>query len=186
MSLKLKGFVMVKKTVFILIMFLSLTGFAQEARTSKGTTSNIDENGRIHTKQHYKGVVPGINDVPAVPSKMKHKKITRPLVEWVGFQAFKDYSRVFVQVLGNFTFTVTKTDKLKIDITIPNAKVDTPNDARELVTFKFPTKVNMIKTSEVNTDSGTSVVIHIMLKKDVGYLFRQEGKYIFVDVENPH
>lgn len=179
--------IMMKKMVFMMIISFCATAFAQEIRTNKGaSTGMVDENGNVYVKHHYKGVIPGIKDVADIPSKQHPGKIDHPRVEWVGFQAFKDYSRVFVQVLGQFTFTVTKTGKHKIEITIPGATVDTPNDARELVTFKFPTKVNLIKTSEVKTDSGSSVVIDIMLAKDVGYLFRQEGKYIFVDVENPH
>jgi len=180
--------IMMKKTLFMAVIFFCAAGFAQETPGAGGASSRgmVDKNGKAYTKDHYKGVTPGIKDVADVPSKKKHGKIDNPRVEWVGFQAFRDYSRVFVQVLGTFTFTVTKTDQHKIEITIPSANIDTPNDARELVTFKFPTKVNLIKTREVKTDSGSSVVIDILLSKNVGYLFRQEGKYIFVDVENPH
>ena len=178
-----------KTLMMIMVLGLGVYAWAQQdgVPAKKGSTVNlVDEQGKVYVKRHYKGVVPGIKDVSDVPSKQHPAKVDHPVVEWVGFQPFKDYSRVFVQVLGKFVFTVTKADKQKIEITIPRATVDTPNDARELVTFKFPTQVNMIKTSVIQDDSGSSVVVRILLKKDVGYLFRQEGKYIFVDVENPH
>ena len=179
-----------KKIIFLITALLSIPVMAQQAdnraKASNGTVNVVDEQGKLYIKRHYKGVVPGIKDVSDVPSKKNPPKTNHPVVEWVGFQPFKDYSRVFVQINGQFSFTVTKTDKQTIQILIPNATVATRNDARELVTFKFPSQVNMIKTIVKSDNSGRTVLIRIFLKKDVGYLFRQDGKYIFVDVENPH
>ncbi len=176
---------MMKLAVVSIMTIFCVQGFAQQKKTTTGG-GVVDENGTVYVKQHYKGVIPGIRDVPDVPSKKHPKKVDHPVVEWIGFQPYKDYSRVFVQMLGQFTFVVNKTTDKEIDITIPGATLDTRNDARELVTFRFDTQVNLVKTTLVKTDAGKSVVIKILLKKNVGYLFRQSGKYIFVDVENPH
>ena len=164
------------------LMVICTVSFAQE--TIKGTPGIVDKQGKIYKKNHYKGVIPGIRDVPAVPSKQHPPKVDHPVVEWVGFQPFRDHSRVFIQILGSYTFTVTKKNKTLIEVAIPRATVATPNDARELVTERFPTMVKSVKIKRIEDPSGSYIAIDIYLKKDVGYLFHQEGKYVFVDVEN--
>ena len=163
------------------IVSMSLTGFAQEGR--KGSPGFVDNKGKIYKANKYRGVIPGIRDVPAVPSKEHPPKAKNPIIEWVGFQPFKDHSRVFIQIIGPYTFSVTKKGTNLIEVAIPKAKIATPNDARELITDKFATMVKKITIKKKEDMVGPYVAVDIFLKQDVGYLFHQEGKYIFIDVE---
>jgi hypothetical protein len=142
-----------------------------------------DEAGQIYVTRGYKGVVPGVRDESAVPAKMGTKDDTGPaMVEWVGFQPFTTYSRVFIQVSGKYSFSVTKPKGGRIEVRLPNAGVSTSTDLWELVTRWFPTAVDRI-TVTPPAGKETATVVSIYLKKAVGYLYRQEGKYLFVDVE---
>ncbi|HOI11846.1 MAG TPA: hypothetical protein PK313_15305 [Myxococcota bacterium] len=144
-----------------------------------------DEAGEIYTTRGYKGVVPGIRDQSDVPAKKADPEAApeaRPVVEWVGFQPFSTYSRVFIQVTGNFAFSVTRPAQDRIEVRIPSADVSTTNDLHELLTRNFPTAVDKV-TVTTSADDGGTVVIGILLKAPVGYLYRQDGAYVFVDVE---
>ncbi len=139
-----------------------------------------DEGGQIYVTRGYKGVVPGVRDASSVPSKANPEAAARPaVVEWVGFQPFATYSRVFIQVDGRFGFTASKPKPDEIEVRIPDAVVATRNDLFDLPTGSFPTAVSLV--SSVVDASG--VVVHIHLKRPTGYLYRSEGRYIFVDIE---
>jgi hypothetical protein len=143
-----------------------------------------DEGGQIYVTRGYKGVVPGVREESAVPAKATKKDeaaIVRPMIEWIGFQPFATYSRVFIQVEGRFTFTVVRPKPDQIDVRIPGAEMSSANDLRQLITRAFPTAIDEITTA-IQADMN-SVVVSIKLKKPVGYLYRSEAKYIFVDVE---
>ena len=141
-----------------------------------------DEAGRIYKSRGYKGVVPGVRDVPEVPSKKKQAaQASQPLVEWVGFQPFSTYSRVFIQVTNDFQFSVTKPRSRTIRVEIPGAKLSSYNDQHYLDTRAFPSAVKRVMIEGKEGDN-PSVVVWIQLKKPVGYLYRREGNYIFVDV----
>lgn len=140
-----------------------------------------DEAGQVYLSRGYKGVVPGVRDEPAVPSKVKvaaSQTTDPPILQWVGFQPFATYSRVFLQLTGQFTFSVLKPRPNVIEVTLPGTRVATPNDERHLVTREFPTTVDRILIEE--KDKAT--VIRIVLKAPAAYLYRQEGQYLFVDI----
>jgi hypothetical protein len=143
-----------------------------------------DEGGQIYVTRGYKGVVPGVRDESAVPSKAPPKELTDapPVVEWVGFQPFATYSRVFVQVQGRYAFMVTKPQPNLIEVRVPDSTIASANDLRHLVTRLFPTAIDQIHIVAPH-DGVAAVVVRIFLKKPVGYLYRSEGKYVFVDVE---
>ncbi len=140
-----------------------------------------DEAGQVYVSRGYRGVVPGVRDEPAVPSKVKGAGATgpaAPVLQWVGFQPFATYSRVFLQVTGNYSYTVTKPAPDVIEVALPGARAATPNDERHLVTREFPTAVDRVLVEERD---GTTV-IRVVLKAPTAYLYRQEGAYLFVDV----
>jgi hypothetical protein len=143
-----------------------------------------DEGGQIYTARGYRGVVPGVRDQSDVAAKRPENEAfaaTRAIVEWVGFQPFPTYSRVFIQVSGRFAFAVTRPRPDRIEVRIPGADMSTPNDSRRLVTRDFPTSVDLVEISEDATDG--AIVVTISLKRPVGYLYRQEGRYVFIDIE---
>jgi len=139
-----------------------------------------DEGGQIYVSRGYKGVVPGVRDSSPVPAKAAPAG-PAPRVQWIGFQPFATYSRVFVQVEGEYKFTVVRAGPELIELRVPNATLSTQNDARQLVTRMFPTAIDEVTVAPPTDSEG--VVVKIRLKKPVGYLYRSEGKYIFVDVE---
>lgn len=143
-----------------------------------------DEGGQIYTSRGYRGVVPGVRDQSDVPAKRPENEAfaaTRAIVEWIGFQPFPTYSRVFIQLSGRFTFAVSRPNPDRIEVRIPGADVSTPNDARRLITRDFPTAVEQIDLSTDPSDG--AIIVTINLKRAVGYLYRQEGRYVFVDIE---
>jgi len=143
-----------------------------------------DEGGQIYTARGYRGVVPGVRDQSDVPAKRPENEAfaaTRAIVEWIGFQPFPTCSRVFVQLSGRFTFAVTRPKPDRIEVRVPGADISTPNDARHLITRDFPTAVDQVEISTDKADG--AVVIAIALKRPVGYLYRQEGRYVFIDIE---
>jgi hypothetical protein len=163
--------------------FAQETGKKEEPKaevTTEETKPNIaDEGGKIYVERGYKGIVPGLQDKPKVESKAKQAGGDGgPVLEWVGFQPFEQYSRVFLKVSGKFTFTVAKPNPNKIVVSIPSCKVQTPNDERFLITKAFPSQVDSIFTRQ--SQDGTTVEIY--LKKNTTYLYKQEGEYIFVDI----
>ena len=151
-----------------------------------GQEKIADEGGQIYVSRGYKGVVPGVRDTAAMPSKADGAKDVpasgRPAVEWVGFQPFATYSRVFIQVAGKYTFTVNKVKPDRIEVRLPGADVASYNDMRHLVTREFPTAIDTIKV-EAAQPGTDAVVVTISLKQPVGYLYRTDDKYLFVDVE---
>jgi hypothetical protein len=151
-----------------------------------GQEKIADEGGQIYVNRGYKGVVPGVRDTAAMPSKADGAKDApasgRPAVEWVGFQPFATYSRVFIQVAGKYTFTVNKVKPDRIEVRLPGADVASFNDMRQLVTREFPTAIDTIKV-EAAQGGTDAVVVTISLKQPVGYLYRTDDKYLFVDVE---
>jgi hypothetical protein len=152
---------------------------------SSTTEMTADEAGSIYTNRGYKGVVPGIRDRSDVPSKQPEAQALaamRASVDWVGFQPFPTYSRVFVQISGAYSFTVTRPAPDQIEVRIPGADISTTNDLHELVTRNFPTMIDRIVISTTSEDYGT-VLVTVHLKAPSGYLYRQEGQYIFIDVE---
>ncbi|MBM4397732.1 MAG: hypothetical protein FJ087_18840, partial [Deltaproteobacteria bacterium] len=83
-----------------------------------------DEGGQIYVTRGYKGVVPGVRDASPVPSKagtVPEEPPAPPVVEWIGFQPFATYSRVFVQVDGKYGFTVVRTKPELIEVRVPGA-----------------------------------------------------------------
>ncbi len=140
-----------------------------------------DEAGQVYVSRGYKGVVPGVRDEPPVSPKATGPGpagAEAPLLRWVGFQPFATYSRVFLQVAGRFSYTVTKPEPRIIEVALPGVRAATPNDERHLVTREFPTAVDRILIEERNGQT----VIRIVLKAPAGYLYRQEGIYLFVDI----
>jgi len=143
----------------------------------------VEEDGSLYRARGYKGVVPGIRDQAEVPAKRPENEAfaaTRAILEWVGFQPFPAFSRVFIQMSGRFTFSVTRPQAQRIEVRLPNTDLSTPNDGRHLITRDFPTAVDRI---DIGADPDGTLVVGITLKKPVGYLYRQEGRYIFVDTE---
>lgn len=139
-----------------------------------------DEGLEIYMARDYRGVVPNVRDNPKIPGKLHPVKDGQAaLLQWVGFQPFKTYSRVFIKVAGDFEFSLSKERADLISVWIAGARVETPNDRRFLITKAFPTFVRKVVVRE--EDQGVRVLIY--LKKPVGYLYRRDGSYIFVDVE---
>ncbi len=157
---------------------------------SEGQVFTVDEDGKIYQKRGYKGVVPGVRenaDFPAKPAAPIDLDLEVPIVvNWVGFQPFDAFSRVFIQVSGEFEFSVTRPSPTKVEVSIPAASPGSENDLNGLITRWFPTAIDRIEVKQMpvadpSEEGGMIVTIH--LKKSVGYLYRRDRNYIFVDVE---
>ncbi len=156
---------------------------------SEGEVFTVDEDGTIYQRRGYKGVVPGVRDQADFPSReaapLDLDAEVPVVVKWVGFQPYDSFSRVFVQVGGEFEYSVTRPAPTIIEVTIPSATPGSENDLNGLITRWFPTSIDRIKVNQMpvadpSVEGGMIVTIH--LKKPVDYLYRRDGAYIFVDV----
>lgn len=134
----------------------------------------VDEDGQVYLSRGYKGVVPGVRDEP--PNKPKESGV--PALLWVGFQPFPSYSRVFLRLEGDVSFSVVKSDSKTIEVRLSGVQVATPNDQRHLVTREFPTAIDSIFVEA----KARETIVRIVLKAPTAYLYRLEGQYLFVDV----
>jgi len=158
---------------------------------AEGQVFTVDEDGRIYEKRGYKGVVPGVRDQAEIPGRAPAPVASADeevpiLINWIGFQPYEAFSRVFIQLSGEFEFSVTRPDPLRIEVLLPGAMPGTKNDMNGLITRWFPTNVDrvevaMVPSSETLPSGG--IQVGVFLKKAVGFLYRREGGYVFVDVE---
>jgi hypothetical protein len=145
----------------------------------------VDDQNKIYQDRPYQGIVPQLRDTSAAtaryvvtPQAARQGQAIRVL--WIGFQQKQFFSRVFIQTdRAPAVYTVYKTAPRRIVIDFPGGSVATSNNVRPIVTEKFDGPVAGIKATR--NKKGASIAIE--LKRDAGYLYRQEGNYIYVDVE---
>lgn len=144
----------------------------------------VDLKGRIYKRRKYQGVVPKVHDDPNF-EKNAHKLIQRqgktPRVTWIGFQQLAAASRVFIKTDRIVIYTLYKPDRKTIIIEFPKAMVPLKNNARQLLTRNFRSNIERVSIRENRRDSSVKVVIE--LNTAVGYIYRQDGTYIYIDVE---
>jgi len=140
----------------------------------------VDEAGAIYARRHYGGVIPNVRD--SLRDKKTSKVHKRGLLEitWIGFQQKALFSRIFVQTDRLPTYTIFKPDPLHIVVEFPTAKLRTIQEDRIILTHEFNTKVDRIDAKPLK---GHGIHVVITLKEPMGYLYRQEGDYVFIDVE---
>jgi CYTH domain-containing protein len=141
----------------------------------------VDEEGKIYRDRQYRGVVPGIKNIPDI--ELKKAKPSKDTIMWIGFQPFKLFSRVFVQLYGKPAFLIKKDGEKKIAVEFPETDINLTNDAREIITSEFSTSVEKITVKIKKVKKESKAVVTIFLKKPSGYLYKQDGEYIFVDIE---
>ena len=140
----------------------------------------VDDADTIYRRRPYQGVITHIRD------SMLDKKTSKPRrrgvmkITWIGFQQKALYSRVFIQTDRMPTYTIFKPDPLHIVVEFPTARLRSPQEAREVLTHEFNTRVDQVLAKKVR---GHGVHIVITLKEPTGYLYKQEGDYVFIDVE---
>ncbi len=140
----------------------------------------IDDEGKIYQTRHYGGVIPHVRDTlyDKKTSKPRRRGLVR--VTWLGFQQKALFSRVFIQTDRLPTYTIFKPDPTHIVVELPTARLRTPQEGRDVITHEFNTSIDHIVAKRVK---GRGVHVVITLKEPVGYLYKQDGAYIFVDVE---
>lgn len=182
---------MIRSTLFLLAacLFGAASASAQELKFSPSAPIRdgevveifVDEKGDIYRELRYHGVVPNQRDDIGRITRTRTKKGKRvsPAVTWVGFQQQRFASRVFIQTTHLTHYTITKPDPSRIVILIDDAKVPARQTRRPLVTSQYATSVSTVRAK--NVKGGAQVTIH--LSRPAGYLYKQEGRYIFIDVE---
>jgi len=143
----------------------------------------VDVEGRIYQRRTYQGVVPRMNEnAPFSEQVQKHvKSQTGTKILWVGFQQMLAASRVFIKTDRVVKYSLYKPNPKTIIVEFPRAVVPLKNNQRELMTGSFNTPVEMVRVIE-NKKSRTSRIV-INLKRPVGYIYRQDGPYVYVDIE---
>ena len=151
----------------------------------EGTAGNqsVDDEGKIYEERQYGGIVPARRDRFDAGPKAGVPTGKVPNITWVGFQQRTLFSRVFLQTDQQTTFRVYKPDPLRIFIEMDGAVLQTRNDQRELVTSVFDSAVEHIASRQISSKSFKGTRIILTLDRPAGYLYKQEGDYVFIDIE---
>lgn len=180
---------MLTTCAFVMVLAPLTTVEAQEIRMGPGASSKlirdgdvvevfVDERGKIYKELRYHGIIPTIRDFLG-KKRPKTSKKTRPKITWVGFQQKQFYSRIFVQTNRLSRFTLHKPDPRHIVVTFEGANIHRRNTTRPIITSEFSTSVEKIRARR----KGRHSQVIITLSKPVGYLYKQQGNYVFIDVE---
>ena len=153
----------------------------------------VDESGNIYRELRYHGIIPDIRDRlgGAEPvqkakkakkrakkrAKTRKKKSTQ--INWIGFQQKQFYSRVFIQTDHLSRFRTYFPDSKHIVVAFERGHIPRINDRREIITNQFNTSIDKITTRR----KGKGAEVIISLRKPAGYLYKQKGNYVFIDVE---
>ncbi|MBM4387231.1 MAG: hypothetical protein FJ088_05795 [Deltaproteobacteria bacterium] len=152
-----------------------------EKGTEKELVKIVDDSGTIYLERGYKGIVPGIRNDSAIKEKEEFRKENS--IEWIGFQPMKTFSRVFIKINGSPKYVIHKENPSLIIIEFTDAVIPMSNEKRDIITSAFPTSVEKITVKETEEKKEKKILFNIYLKKPAGYLYREEGGYLFVDVE---
>lgn len=136
----------------------------------------VDERGKIYRELRYHGIIPSIRDHFG---KKPRKARGTSKITWVGFQQKRFYSRVFIQTSKLSRFTLHKPDKRHIVVTFERARIPRSNTLRPVITSQFNSAVERVKARR----KGAKAQVVITLRKPAGYLYKQQGNYVFIDVE---
>jgi len=144
----------------------------------------VDLKGKIYKRRRYQGVIPKLNDEPRFEERA-HAMIQRqgetPRVTWIGFQQLAAASRIFIKTDRVVVYTLYKPDRKTIVVEFPKAMVPLKNNARQLLTRNFRSNIEKVSIRENRRKKTVKVVIE--LNTPVGYIYRQDGTYVYIDVE---
>lgn len=143
----------------------------------------VDEEGAIYEKRHYGGIIPEVRDRFVAGLKAGRPGGKAPAITWVGFQQRSLFSRVFIQTDRVTAYTIYKPDPLHIQVDFPEAGVPVDNDKRVLDTSRFDSPVQAVDARVIRSKGGRMARVIITLDSPTGYLYKQEGSYVFIDIE---
>lgn len=130
----------------------------------------------------YTGVTPDVVDT--LPHIQPHQtwgsdQANRNRVTWIGFQPFDAYTRVFVQLAREPSYTIVDhEDEMAIEIVFEETSLSLTNFGRGLDTSYFDSAVEFIDAESLS-NRRTRVVI--WLEENIPYTVTNEGTYLFVD-----
>lgn len=101
-------------------------------------------------------------------------------VEFVGFQQFREVSRVFVRLNDPGKFRVTPHDGV-VTLTLENTNCTVANNLRHLDTHLFEGPVLMIQPKLIEGSGTNSVDIDIYLRRSVKVTPSQKDNIIMLD-----
>ena len=179
--------------MLVLALGAASTGAAQELKFSPSSAIRdgevvevfVDERGAIYRELRYHGVVPNYRDDlghrrPRKNAKAHVKRRAEaPKITWVGFQQQRFSSRIFIQASLVSHFSITKPDPHHIVVFIDDAKIPGRQALRPLVTSQYASSVAHVQARRKRHGAE----ITITLSRPAGYLYKQDGRYIFIDVE---
>lgn len=137
----------------------------------------VDDDNSLYSNRPYQGIIPRVRDELDV---LRAPEQAMNAIMWVGYQHRRLFSRVFVQTSQMPVFTVLQKSPTHIVISFERTTFRDANSKREIVTGDFNTKVGRIIPQAVGKDR---VEVHVHLKEPGSFLYRQEGHYLYLDVE---
>ena len=103
-------------------------------------------------------------------------------MNWVGFQQFKEASRVFVRTTESVKYRVDASKPGLVELTLENTDVTKKVNTLPLDTSFFDSPVRMVSV-EILEGVSPSVRIRIALSEDVGFKEVQSDNVIALDFE---
>ena len=103
-------------------------------------------------------------------------------MNWVGFQQFKEASRVFVRTTEAVKYRVDASKPGLVELTLENTDVTKKVNTLPLDTSFFDSPVRMVSV-EILEGASPSVRIRIALSEDVGFKEVQSDNVIALDFE---
>jgi len=137
----------------------------------------VDDDNSLYANRPYQGIIPRVRDEL---EQLRAPEQAMNAVMWIGYQHRRLFSRVFVQTSQMPVFTVLQKAPTHIVISFERTTFRDENSRREIVTGDFNTKVGRIVPQAVGKDR---VEVHVHLKEPGSFLYRQEGHYLYLDVE---
>ena len=103
-------------------------------------------------------------------------------MNWVGFQQFKEASRVFIRTTESVKYRVDASKPGLVELTLENTDVSKKVNTLPLDTSFFDSPVRLISV-EILEGASPSVRIRISLSEDVGFKEVQSDNVIALDFE---
>jgi hypothetical protein len=137
----------------------------------------VDDDNSLYVERPYQGIIPRVRDTLEV---LRAPQGAANTIMWVGYQHRRLFSRIFVQTTHMPVFTVLQKNAKHIVILFDRAEFRDDNSRREIMTGNFNTRVARIVPKDMGKGRAE---IHIFLKESGSFLYRQEGNYLYLDVE---
>jgi hypothetical protein len=118
----------------------------------------------------------------AIPARAQDLSAEVKNMSWIGFQQFKESSRVFVRTTEKVNYRVDNSRRDMVILILENTRVELKNNTRFLDTRYFDSPVSFIQPKVIEGAS-PSVRIEIRLRERVPFKEVQNDNFLALDFD---